>query len=98
MRNVGASLRIWPCVVCHRRAYDVVRVALGLLLLVAATLKGHQLATEPTLQADLFSSRWHGVVPCCVPRLGDATMIDKLIVILLISTLGWPESLHDGSL
>jgi hypothetical protein len=29
--------------------YDAVRVALGLLLLVAAALKGYQLATEPTL-------------------------------------------------
>jgi hypothetical protein len=39
-------------------AYDVVRVALGLLLLVAAALKAHQLATQPLPERDLLSSRW----------------------------------------
>ncbi len=38
--------------------YDVVRIALGLLLLTAAALKGHQLATEPTAETSLLTSRW----------------------------------------
>jgi hypothetical protein len=35
-----------------------VRAALGSLLLVAAGLKGYQLATEPVLEPGLFESRW----------------------------------------
>lgn len=38
--------------------YDVVRVVLGITLLTAATLKGHQVATEPVAGAGLFDSRW----------------------------------------
>ena len=38
--------------------YDVIRIALGLLLLVAAGLKGHQLATEPVAETGLLTSRW----------------------------------------
>lgn len=38
--------------------YDVVRIILGLVLLAAAALKGHQLATEPLLEIGLFTSRW----------------------------------------
>ncbi len=38
--------------------YDVVRVVLGLVLLTAAALKGHQLATEPILAGGLLNSRW----------------------------------------
>jgi len=38
-------------------AYDGVRFGLGLLLLVAAGLKGHQLATGPVLGAGLLHSR-----------------------------------------
>jgi len=38
--------------------YDVVRVVLGLILLTAAALKGHQLATEPVAETSLFTSRW----------------------------------------
>ena len=38
--------------------FDVVRVALALILLVAAALKGHQLATEPVANKDIFSYRW----------------------------------------
>jgi len=37
--------------------YDGVRFGLGLLLLVAAGLKGHQLATGPVLGAGLLHSR-----------------------------------------
>jgi hypothetical protein len=38
--------------------YDVVRIALGILLLTAAALKGHQLATEPVAETSLLTSRW----------------------------------------
>ncbi|MHC4178550.1 MAG: MauE/DoxX family redox-associated membrane protein [Planctomycetota bacterium] len=38
--------------------YDAVRIALGIILLTAAALKGHQLATEPVAEAGLFTSRW----------------------------------------
>lgn len=39
-------------------AYDAVRIVLGLVLLTAAALKGHQLATDPVAETSLFSSRW----------------------------------------
>jgi len=39
-------------------AYDVVRIVLGLVLLTAAALKGHQLATEPVAGTGLLTSRW----------------------------------------
>jgi|GEM_PF-495257 len=38
--------------------YDVVRVLLAVLLLTAAALKGHQLATEPVANTSLLTSRW----------------------------------------
>jgi len=38
--------------------YDVVRIVLGLVLLSAALLKGHQLATEPVAETGLLTSRW----------------------------------------
>ncbi|HYW80399.1 MAG TPA: hypothetical protein VE890_12515 [Thermoguttaceae bacterium] len=37
---------------------DIVRVALGLLLLVAAGLKGYELATSPVAGTSLLDSRW----------------------------------------
>ncbi len=40
------------------RAYGAVRIVLGLILLAAAGLKGHQLATGPVAETDLFTSRW----------------------------------------
>jgi hypothetical protein len=46
-------------VVMHRlTGYDVVRIALGLLLLTAAGLKAYQLATEPVAGTGLLDSRW----------------------------------------
>ena len=39
-------------------AHDVVRVVLALILLKAAALKMHQLATEPVADRDVFSYRW----------------------------------------
>lgn len=39
-------------------SYDVVRIVLGLVLLTAATFKGHQLATEPVAGTSLFTSSW----------------------------------------
>jgi len=44
------NLRITP--------YNVLRVILGLILLTAAALKGHQLATEPLAERGLLTSRW----------------------------------------
>ncbi|MGO9110686.1 MAG: MauE/DoxX family redox-associated membrane protein [Thermoguttaceae bacterium] len=41
-----------------RGGYDVVRIASALLLLVAATLKAYQLATEPVLGTGILESRW----------------------------------------
>jgi methylamine utilization protein MauE len=38
--------------------YVVVRMILGGVLLVAAALKGYQLATEPTAEISLMTSRW----------------------------------------
>ncbi len=38
--------------------YEIVRVALALILLTAAALKGHQLATEPVAETGLLTSRW----------------------------------------
>jgi hypothetical protein len=38
--------------------FDVVRIALAVVLLAAAALKGYQLATEPVANKDLFSYRW----------------------------------------
>lgn len=38
--------------------YDVVRVIVGLVLLTAAILKGHQLATEPVVGSSFLDSRW----------------------------------------
>ena len=40
------------------RGFDVVRIALAAILLTAAALKGHQLATEPVAGKDIFSYRW----------------------------------------
>jgi hypothetical protein len=42
--------------------YDVLRVALGLLLLVAAALKGYQLGTGPVAESGLLTSRWFLIV------------------------------------
>ena len=43
-------------------AYDVTRMVLGLLLLVAAGLKAHQLATEPVPETSLLTSRWFLII------------------------------------
>ena len=42
----------------QRLPFRVVSVLLGLVLLTAAVLKTHQLATEPVLGAGLVESRW----------------------------------------
>ena len=46
--------------------FTIVRLALGGLLLVAAALKAHQLATAPVAETGLLTSRWFliGVVEC----------------------------------
>lgn len=38
--------------------YEVVQTLLGLVMLLAAGLKGYQLATEPTAELGLLTSRW----------------------------------------
>ncbi len=38
--------------------YEYVRIVLALVLLVAAALKGHQLATSPMMGDGVFESRW----------------------------------------
>ncbi len=38
--------------------YDVVRLLVAAILLAAAALKAHQLATEPTAETSLMTSRW----------------------------------------
>jgi hypothetical protein len=38
--------------------FNSVRIALGLVLLIAAGLKGHEFATEPAVRVGLFESRW----------------------------------------
>ena len=43
---------------CCNSGYDVVRVFMAVVLLVAAGLKTHQLATEPTLGTSLLETRW----------------------------------------
>jgi len=48
--GLSPSARVTP--------YDVVRIVLGLILLTAAALKGHQLATGPVAETSLFTSRW----------------------------------------
>ena len=40
------------------RACDVVRIFIGGILLVAASLKGYQVTTEPTAEISLLTSRW----------------------------------------
>lgn len=45
---------VWPI----RSGYDVLRVLLATVLLVAAGLKCHQLATEPILGASILDNRW----------------------------------------
>ena len=46
----------------HAITFDEIRVVLGLLLLTAAALKGWQLATEPTAEKGLLTSRWSLIV------------------------------------
>lgn len=45
-------------VVSRLTGYDAVRVAVGVFLLIAAGLKGHQLATRPVAATELLDSRW----------------------------------------
>jgi hypothetical protein len=51
-----AKLGILPF--SRESGYRILRLALGVLLLVTAGLKGYQLATEPTLGNSLLESRW----------------------------------------
>jgi hypothetical protein len=68
-------------VVRRLTGYDVVRIALGVLLLSAAGLKAHQLATEPVAGAGLLDSR----------RLLMATVEFELFFGLWLLTNIWPK-------
>jgi hypothetical protein len=58
--------------------FDVLRIVLGLVLLTAAVLKGWQLATEPTLEKGLLTSRWFLIV---------AVEVEWLLALWLLSGL-----------
>ncbi|NQT15402.1 MAG: hypothetical protein HQ582_21780 [Planctomycetes bacterium] len=51
----SGAAKIW---LANVAGYNVVRVVLGLVLLAAAGLKGHQLATEPIVATGLLHGRW----------------------------------------
>lgn len=59
-------LRLVGCGPGRVAAYDLVRIALGVVLLTAAAFKGHQLATSPTAEVGILTSRWFliGIVEC----------------------------------
>jgi len=52
MGGIAVVRRIRPS------GYDALRVVLGAILLAAAALKAHQLATEPVIAPGLLNSRW----------------------------------------
>jgi hypothetical protein len=54
-RTSAQALQRWRT---SGRGYAVVRTSAALLLLVAASLKAYQLATEPVLGSGLLESRW----------------------------------------
>ncbi len=54
MARIAMNTRAWARIVCYER----VRILLALVLLVAAALKGHQLATSPVMGDGMFESRW----------------------------------------
>ena len=58
--------------------YDVVRIAVGFLLLVAAGLKGHQLATEPVAGTGIRRSRTPCVSQRHTPRTTQTRWYDTL--------------------
>ena len=62
--STDLDVAVWPFArpVRNRMVYDWLRLGLGLLLLIAASLKGYQLATEPSLQKGLLTSRWFLIV------------------------------------
>lgn len=51
-------LRLVGCEPGRVAAYDLVRLTLGVVLLTAAALKGHQLATSLVAAAGILTSRW----------------------------------------
>ena len=54
----GPKVADTPSVSFIRYGYDVVRIIAAAVLLVAAGLKTHQLATEPILGTSILDSRW----------------------------------------
>ena len=50
--RLGRHIRRTPC------GYDVLRLAMAIVLLAAAGLKAYQLMAEPVLETDLLGSRW----------------------------------------
>ena len=60
--------------------YVVVRMILGGILLVAAALKGYQLATEPTAEIGLMTSRWFLIGAVEVEVLLGMCLVSGLVV------------------
>jgi uncharacterized membrane protein YphA (DoxX/SURF4 family) len=56
--EMGAGSEVPGPVILRSTGYDILRLALGILLLVTAGLKGYQLATEPTADTGLLDNRW----------------------------------------
>jgi hypothetical protein len=46
----------------ERKGFIIVRIILGILLLIAAALKGHELITEPTIGISWLDARWLMIV------------------------------------
>jgi hypothetical protein len=75
-------------VVRRLTGYDIVRIAVGLLLLTAAGLKAHQLATQPILGNGLLNSRWLLII---------AVAFELLLSLILLANV-WPKPTWAASL
>lgn len=66
LRNTLSESTQQPLLPWVHSPFDAVRIAVAALLLVAAGLKTHQLATSPLPETDLLTSRWFliAVVEC----------------------------------
>ncbi len=83
MANIGGP-RVQSC-----GKYALIRVVLGVILLVAAALKGYQLATEPTAEISLMTSRWFLVFSVEFELLLGLCLISGLFVrTVWLTTLG----------
>ncbi len=72
----------------QRSGYGITRLVLGLLLLGAAVLKAHQLATEPVAGHGLLGARWFLIL---------GLEVEIVLGLLLVSGL-WPRAAWWGAL